>query len=60
MLYKNVAKAGDTIFGTQPVDADSVLANPLFTNATNGDYTLKSNSPAFTVGFNPAGVPLAQ
>jgi parallel beta-helix repeat protein len=59
VLYQNVAKAGDTIFGSQTTDANSVLANPMFNNSNAGDYTLLSNSPALAEGFNPAGVPLA-
>jgi parallel beta-helix repeat protein len=59
VLYQNVAKAGDTIFGSQATDANSVLANPMFTNAETGDYTLLANSPALANGFDPTGVPLA-
>jgi len=59
VMFQNVAKAGDTILGSQGVDANSVLANPMFNNAQTGDYTLQANSPAITAGFNPAGVPLA-
>jgi parallel beta-helix repeat protein len=59
VLFQNVAKAGDTIFANQSTDANSALANPTFTNAQAGDYTLQSNSPAFAMGFTVAGVPLA-
>jgi parallel beta-helix repeat protein len=59
VLFQNVAKAGDTIFANQSTDANSALANPMFTNAQAGDYTLQSNSPALAVGFTVAGVPLA-
>jgi parallel beta-helix repeat protein len=59
VLFQNVAKAGDTIFANQSTDANSALANPMFTNAQAGDYTLQSNSPAFAMGFTVAGVPLA-
>jgi parallel beta-helix repeat protein len=59
VLFQNVAKAGDTIFANQTTDANSTLANPMFTNAQAGDYTLQSNSPAFAMGFTIAGVPLA-
>jgi parallel beta-helix repeat protein len=59
VLFQNVAKAGDTIFANQTTDANSTLANPTFTNAQAGDYTLQSNSPAFAMGFTVAGVPLA-
>jgi parallel beta-helix repeat protein len=59
VLFQGVAKAGDTVFGGQGADANSVLSNPMFTNAQAGDYTLQSNSPALAVGFTTAGVPLA-
>ena len=59
VLFQNVAKAGDTIFANQTTDANSALVNPMFTNAQAGDYTLQPNSPALTMGFTTAGVPLA-
>jgi hypothetical protein len=59
VLFQGVAKAGDTVFGGQQLDSNSELSNPMFTNSQAGDYTLQPNSPALTVGFNPAGVPLA-
>jgi hypothetical protein len=40
-------------------DANSALANPMFTNAQTGDYTLQPNSPALGMGFTTSGVPLA-
>ena len=58
VLYQNVAKAGDTIFGSQTTDANSVLANPMFANPNAGDYSLLANSPALAEGFDPTGVPL--
>jgi hypothetical protein len=33
------------------LDAHSVVADPMFTNPTAGDYTVKDGSPALTVGF---------
>ena len=59
VLFQNVAKAGDTIFANQTTDANSALANPMFTNAQAGDYSLQSNSPALAMGFATSGVPLA-
>jgi parallel beta-helix repeat protein len=59
VLFQNVAQAGDTVLGAQGTDANSVLANPGFTNAQAGDYTLLANSPALAEGFNATGVPLA-
>lgn len=34
-------------------DAGSVVANPLFANPQGSDFSLPSNSPAFSVGFVP-------
>jgi hypothetical protein len=34
-------------------DTTSQVANPLFTNAAAGDFTLASNSPALSLGFVP-------
>jgi len=59
VLYQDVAKAGDTVFGSAQTDVHSVLSNPEFANAQSGDYTLLPNSPALTLGFNSLGVPLA-
>jgi parallel beta-helix repeat protein len=59
VLYQNIAKASNALFGSQALDAASVLSDPLFTDPTVGDYTLQNNSPAFGVGFNTAGMPLA-
>jgi len=59
VLYHDVTTITDTVFGTQPTDAHSVIADPGFTNAQTGDYTLLPTSPAPGLGFNSAGVPLA-
>jgi parallel beta-helix repeat protein len=59
VLFQNFSIASDPIFGTVVLDKNTVLADPLFTNAVGGDYTLQQNSPAFTVGFSTIGVPLA-
>lgn len=59
VLFQNVAKADDTGLGSLGTDAQSIMSNPQFVNAQVGDYTLQPNSPALSVGFNPAGVPLA-
>lgn len=58
LLYLNVDKASDSIFGSQPLDVHSITADPLFTDPGSGDYTLKTNSPAAALGFIAAGVPL--
>ncbi len=59
VLYQNVARAGDTVFGNQSTDTASALANPMFADAQSGDYTLLPDSPAFGIGFTASGVPLA-
>ncbi|MGD0631872.1 MAG: carbohydrate-binding domain-containing protein, partial [Terracidiphilus sp.] len=59
VLFQNVAKAGDTIFGNQSTDAASAIADPMFADAQAGDYTLLPDSPAFGMGFTASGVPLA-
>jgi hypothetical protein len=59
VLYQNVAKSADTVFGNLPVDADTVIANPQFMNEQAGDYTLQPDSPAMATGFVASGVPLA-
>lgn len=33
------------------LDTNSVVADPMFTNPTAGDYTVKDGSPALTLGF---------
>ena len=60
VLFANVVKAGDTVFGTQLTDVHSQLVNPMFTNPQIGDYTLQPNSPALSEGFVQESVPLAQ
>lgn len=33
------------------IESNSIIADPLFKDAENYDFTLSENSPAFTVGF---------
>lgn len=37
-------------------DQHSIIADPLFVNAAKDDYRLKTNSPAFKLGFKPIPV----
>ena len=59
VLFQNFSIASDPIFGSVVLDQNTLLTDPLFTNAAGGDYTLQQNSPAFAAGFNTSGVPLA-
>ena len=54
-----MAKAAGSVSGSQPVEANSLLANPLFTNSQSGDYSLEQSSPAFNLGFSAIDLPLA-
>ena len=37
-------------------DSHSIVADPLFVDFENGDYRLKSDSPAFKLGFKQIDV----
>lgn len=58
-LYWN--ESGDVNFAGKPldewrkkgVDADSIVADPLFADPAKGDFTLKPGSPAEKIGFQP-------
>jgi len=58
LLYRDVDKATDAIFGTRLLDAHTISGDPLFADPASGDYTLQMSSPAFKVGFLADGVPL--
>jgi len=60
VLFTNVLKAGDTVFGAGVTDVHSQLVNPMFNNPQTGDYTLQAGSPALTEGFQQESVPLAE
>ena len=55
---KPVAFAGTTLEQWQKRghDVHSVIADPLFVDPQHGDFTLKANSPALQVGFQPIDV----
>jgi len=63
MLNKNLYwnEGGDVRFAGQSledwrkkgVDADSIVADPLFVDPAHGDFTLKPGSPAEKIGFVP-------
>jgi hypothetical protein len=38
---------------TAPKDLHSIVSNPLFVNAPNGDFSLQADSPALQLGFQP-------
>ena len=40
-------------FKEKGLDVHSVIANPLFVDPENGDFTLAPESPAFALGFKP-------
>ena len=40
----------------QGFDTHSIVKDPLFADKANDDYSLKSNSPAFKVGFKPIDI----
>jgi len=58
VLFQNVARSDDTTMGANGADANSQLVNPMFANATIGNYTLQANSPALGMGFTTGAVPL--
>ena len=35
------------------MDENSVIADPMFADPENGDYTISSESPAIKLGFKP-------
>ena len=58
ILYQQVSRASDTIFGGLDLDEDSVTADPLFVNPSRGDYRIQAGSPALATGFTSGGVPM--
>ena len=57
-LYYNAAGAPVTFkdwtldeWQARGQDVNSIVADPLFANPENGDFSLKSESPAFDLGF---------
>jgi len=37
-------------------DPNTIIADPLFVDPVNGDFSLKPNSPAFKIGFKPIDI----
>jgi parallel beta-helix repeat protein len=58
LLFQNVSRARDPVFGGQELDLDTVVADPIFANSSSGDYRIQAGSPALTIGFKTSGVPL--
>ena len=46
-------QAFETAIQAQGLDANSLIADPLFIDPANDDYTLNPESPAFDLGFKP-------
>jgi hypothetical protein len=58
LVWNTGVTLAPSLFG-YTIDKNGKQADPLFVNATIGDYTLSSSSPAFGLGFTSNGVPLA-
>jgi len=55
----SVIKFGDVSFEQwqkRGQDAHSIVADPLFVDPTNGDFSLQPNSPALKIGFEPIDI----
>jgi len=57
-LRNSQADERHSIFRARPLDEHSIAAEPLLTDAGNGNYTLQANSPTASIGFTDAVVPL--
>lgn len=51
--WRKVKGKGRGWFQPEGMDEHSLLADPLFVDARNGDFSLKPESPAFAIGFVP-------
>ena len=49
--WRKVSRRGEDVY-----DIHSIVADPLFVDAENGDYRLKPDSPALKLGFQPIDV----
>jgi parallel beta-helix repeat protein len=58
LLFQNISPAFDAIMGDHLLDANSMIADPAFTNPSRGDYRIESGSAASSIGFTTTGAPL--
>ena len=52
-VYRELMPGGVPLQATFGFDENSRVADPLFRDPENGDFTLSENSPALALGFRP-------